>query len=105
MSHPDFKALFIEESRKYLGMLEAGSACLDGVIPVPALRDLIRYAHSMKGMAATMALPGIERESARIEETLRGVGSGARGTGPELRAEILASLAAVRALVEEYGSG
>jgi len=106
MNHPDLKALFIEESRKYLGMLEAGSACLEGVIPAPgALRDLIRYAHSMKGMAATMALPEIERESAFLEDALRGVESGARKTGPELRAEILVSLACARVLVEEYGNG
>jgi two-component system chemotaxis sensor kinase CheA len=106
MNHPDLKTLFIEESRKYLGMLEAESACLERAVPAPEeLRNIIRYAHSMKGMAATMALAGIERESVRIEETLKGVQSGARKTGPGLRGEILAALDAVRALVEEYGSG
>lgn len=106
MDDPDLKTLFMEESRKYLDALEAGSAGLDGAVPLPGdLKELIRYAHSMKGMAATMGFAEIARESARIEEALRDLQSGARTAGPGLRAGILASLGRARALVAEYGGG
>lgn len=105
MDDPDLKALFIEESRKYLAALEAGAACLGENSPAAALKELIRCAHSMKGMAATMALGAIARESAQSESALRAVGSGARKAGPGLRDEILASVARTRALVEEYANG
>src|SRR5262245_6757645 len=80
MSMSRYLDLFLSESREHLAAIERDIAILDrSPGDAPALQELFRHAHSIKGMAASMGYPTVADLAHAVEEALDGV---KRGVGP-----------------------
>ncbi|MEY2669653.1 MAG: DifE-like protein, partial [Pseudomonadota bacterium] len=80
-----YLALFVSESRDHLDALSAGLVRLEGSgaageDPAPAVDELFRHVHSLKGMAAAMQQEGIALVAHRAEDVIGGLR--ARGEAP-----------------------
>lgn len=98
--------LFVSESRDHVAAA-AGLASRLGTDPGggPALGDLFRHLHSLKGMAATMGFPAMQDLAHAAEGLLESVREGrvpADGTGRSL---IAASAACLERMVERADRG
>lgn len=99
-------ALFIDESRENVESLEAGLVALEGSADTEtALRELFRYAHNLKGMAATVGENGIASLAHRMEDILDLFRSGQATPSPDDIDALLAGADAIGALLDAAPSG
>jgi chemotaxis protein histidine kinase CheA len=67
----DFKKMFIEDARKILADFRRDfSAIKQGENVVDALKNIQRYAHSLRGLSGMMELDAIQSLSAELEGRL-----------------------------------
>lgn len=102
-----YRSLFLEESLKHLQVVEArvlSPADLDQ----PALDEIFREVHSLKGMAATMGYAPMAELSHRVEDFLDGWrrgGTGLPGWARDLCLRVCDRLREMREDVASGGSG
>jgi two-component system chemotaxis sensor kinase CheA len=104
----DYLDMFIEESRENLDLLEVGLMRLENESPdvmLATVRELFRFAHNLKGMAATVAQEGITRLAHRMEDLLDIFRNGVAEPTSEAVDELLRGTDAIGAMLDEVPGG
>jgi two-component system, chemotaxis family, sensor kinase CheA len=104
----EYLDMFIEESRENLEQLEVGLMRLEteGPADVAAtIRELFRFAHNLKGMAATVGQDGITSLAHRMEDLLDLYRNNVASPTADAVDELLAGTDALGTMLNEVPSG
>lgn len=97
---------FIDDGRERLGILEAGLLRLeDGVRDPATLNAVFRAAHTIKGDAGVVDLPGVEHFTHGLETYLELVRRGSLPLGPQLISLLLAGCDQLNRLISRVEAG
>ncbi len=95
-----YLGLFVAEAREHVERARAAAGTLDAGEPAPdASREILRHAHSIKGMAASMGYPSIARLAHAAEDLLDAVARARRAPERRERELLLEALDGLDAMV------
>lgn len=106
MNMSKYMDLFLAEAREHLSAIEDDMARLEQEPEDrPALNELFRHAHSIKGMAASMGFRTIAELAHGIEDVLDGVKQRQAGFDASMRSVLGAAFDGVDRMIEQVGAG
>jgi len=106
MNMSKYMDLFLAEAREHLSAIEDDMARLEQEPEDrPALNELFRHAHSIKGMAASMGFGTIAELAHGIEDVLDGVKQRQAGFDPSMRSVLGAAFDGVDRMIGQVGAG